>query len=78
MVQGVAIIHDQGLIHRDIKYLNILISPHKHKHGSSKPAKIKITDFGLCMKMGSDTVQDVLCGTVGFASPEMLLGNYLD
>ena len=70
MVQGVADIHDQGLVHRDIKYLNILVS--LRKEDSDKPAKIKITDFGLCRRMESDTVSDALCGTVGFASPEVL------
>ena len=56
-----------GLVHRDLKYLNILISIQ-----SNDLPKIKITDFGQTVKLNSNEYIAKLGGTVGFIAPEVL------
>ncbi len=56
--------HRQGVIHRDIKHSNIMIS---------KKGEVKITDFSIAMVEASDSTQPVgLVGSVRYMSPEQL------
>ncbi|GBG29476.1 Protein kinase, putative [Hondaea fermentalgiana] len=64
ILQAVAYLHDLDIVHRDLKPENILMtSPHSD-------IDIKLADFGLAKeeKKGRRT----LCGTVGYAAPEVL------
>ena len=64
-------VHDQGLIHRDLKHMNILLSD-----TSSNP-KVKLADFGLCAKLGEgmDHMKHGQCvGTTSYMAPEIILG----
>ncbi len=65
--------HAAGLIHRDIKSSNILISAE---------GKVKVTDFGLATSMGSDrnriTETGAYLGTPEYSSPEQCEGYELD
>jgi calcium-dependent protein kinase len=56
-------------VHRDLKPENFLL---KSLNDSSD---IKITDFGLCNKFGSDKLHSVV-GTPYYVAPEVLRGNY--
>jgi serine/threonine-protein kinase len=63
--------HRQGIIHRDIKAGNIMIS---------KDGNVKIMDFGLA-KIGGDnqlTQVGFTIGTVAFMSPEQTRGEQVD
>ena len=63
-------VHDQGLIHRDLKHMNVLLS-----NTSSNP-KVKLADFGLCAKLreGRDHTKDGQCvGTACYMAPEVIL-----
>uniref|UniRef100_T1G2G9 Protein kinase domain-containing protein n=1 Tax=Helobdella robusta TaxID=6412 RepID=T1G2G9_HELRO len=61
---GLHYIHSNKIIHRDIKFENVLI------HEDSSGSKLKICDFGLACEF-SDRLT-VICGTPHFIAPEML------
>ena len=63
---GLMEIHKKGVVHRDIKHKNILLS------SQSKTPKVKIADFGLACYLEDDEcfVQDT--GTVGYKAPEII------
>ena len=61
LLEGLKVIHEAGLIHRDIKPDNIIFVN----------GKAKLSDPGLVIKVG-ETVS--LAGTLGFISPEVISG----
>lgn len=64
VLKGVAAIHEQGIIHRDIKPQNILLD---------KKGKIKIIDFNLsCLKTETSKLVS-FCGTAIYQPPEGIL-----
>lgn len=69
VLQGLKHIHAKGIVHRDIKCSNILLS---------KTGCAKICDFGLAGRLdaGQELYRDnYLYGTHGFIAPEMLISN---
>ncbi len=69
VVQGLAAAHDAGLIHRDVKPENVLIAD---------DGRIKIGDFGLARAVTTSTSTGTLIGTIGYLSPELVLGRPAD
>ncbi|MBN1582589.1 MAG: serine/threonine protein kinase, partial [Anaerolineae bacterium] len=67
---AVEFIHQQGVIHCDLKPLNILVLPDEN---------IKITDFGIARDLAenSTTQQKKAWGTAHYASPELISGKPL-
>ena len=67
---GTKDIHAEGIVHRDLKHMNILVSD-KDRPGCPK---IKITDFGLSMRVPqNDFFVSHGRGTPGFMAPEVVL-----
>lgn len=64
VVEGVVYIHRQGVLHRDLKLDNILLT--------EKSAQI--CDFGISVKMGKGVVIREKCGTPAFLAPEIIAG----
>lgn len=63
--------HSKGIIHRDIKPHNILITADGH---------VKVADFGIARAVTSSTTVNTaeVVGSVHYASPEQARGGFLD
>lgn len=66
---GLEAAHHNGIIHRDIKPHNIIIS---------KEGKVKVTDFGIAKAATSNTITSNVMGSVHYTSPEQARGGYSD
>ncbi len=77
MCAGLAHAHARGIVHRDFKPDNILVS------GDPGQSTLRIADFGLAISVKDDdddarlTASGVLC-TPTYAAPEQLLGKDID
>lgn len=69
VVEGLGEAHAAGLIHRDVKPENVLIAD---------DGRIKIGDFGLARAVTTSTSTGTLIGTIGYLSPELVLGKPAD
>ena len=66
---GIEAAHNKGIIHRDIKPQNIIIS---------RDGKVKVADFGIARAATSDTITTHAMGSVHYTSPEQARGGYSD
>jgi serine/threonine-protein kinase len=66
---GLEAAHNNGIIHRDIKPQNIMIS---------RDGKVKVTDFGIAKAATSNTITSNVMGSVHYTSPEQARGGYSD
>ena len=71
ILSGLQAIHEQGIVHRDLKAANLMVLPNGH---------IKIMDFGLARIHALTTVENrnQLMGTLSYMSPEQTLGKGVD
>lgn len=71
--------HQQGVIHRDLKPGNILVSSGRPGDGTPRHGLPKIIDFGIAEAIGDDAPPTGRTGgTLQFMSPEQALGRELD
>ncbi|MBL8949352.1 MAG: serine/threonine protein kinase [Myxococcaceae bacterium] len=64
LCEGLVYLHQQGLIHRDVKPSNVYVSPSGH---------VTLLDFGVLKETAKDlTVTGQMLGTMRFMAPEQL------
>ncbi len=66
---GIEAAHNNGIIHRDIKPQNIIIST---------DGRVKVADFGIARASSSNTINSSVMGSVHYSSPEQSRGGYSD
>jgi tetratricopeptide (TPR) repeat protein/tRNA A-37 threonylcarbamoyl transferase component Bud32 len=69
--EGLGAAHDKGIIHRDVKSANIIVTGH---------GQVKIMDFGLAKLPGQTrlTKTGTTVGTIAYMSPEQAKGEAVD
>ena len=65
IVEGLIYLHSLGILHRDLKLGNLLLSEDR--------TSVKIGDFGLAVKLKNFSEErNTLCGTPNYISPEII------
>ncbi|MBC7870076.1 MAG: protein kinase, partial [Chitinophagaceae bacterium] len=66
ILQALAYLHRRGILHRDLKPGNVLVTPQ---------GQVKVLDFGLALATNSDSQQQgEVMGTLSYMAPEVLWG----
>jgi len=75
VAEALAVAHDKGIVHRDIKPDNVMLAGRR----------VKILDFGIARQVGPDTAPGtfrteagIVIGTIEYMSPEQALGRLVD
>ena len=72
LARGLFDLHALGIVHRDMKPLNVLVSS---PSAQAEQVRFKIADFGISFKLrGEDDSSQWRIGTAGFMAPEVMVG----
>lgn len=66
---GLAVAHREGIVHRDMKPANVLVSDE---------GRVKVADFGLARAASAHTNATSFFGTAAYISPELAVGDPAD
>lgn len=75
MLHGLAAVHAAGIVHRDVKPENVLVTD-----GESGRDHVKLVDFGIAKKSGATklTERGMVIGTPSYLAPEQIRGEEAD
>ena len=65
VLEGLNFLHEQGVVHRDIKGANILIST---------GGQVKLADFGVSTSQQAEALYNTVIGTPHWMAPELISG----
>jgi len=69
LLEGVAYLHERGIMHRDLKLENIMVKRDEDRSNRVIPV---IVDLGLAEYLSSPKYLYTRCGTPGYVAPEVL------
>ncbi len=71
IAQGLAVAHEMGIVHRDVKPQNVLID---------STGRAKLTDFGISRQLNAEgvTAAGKVVGTTDYVAPEQAMGKEVD
>ncbi|MFF5186692.1 protein kinase [Streptomyces sp. NPDC000345] len=71
LLSGLAAVHAEGVVHRDVKPANVLLEA----TGTARP-RLRLSDFGIAMRLGEPrlTETNLVVGTPGYLAPEQMMG----
>lgn len=70
IAEGLGAAHGRGIVHRDVKPSNVLVTPE---------GAVKLVDFGIAKAIGTEWTKEVATpGTVAYMSPEQTRGEAVD
>ncbi|MEV8594382.1 protein kinase [Streptomyces sp. NPDC052012] len=75
LLAGLAAVHAEGVVHRDVKPANVLLEA----TGTGRP-RLRLSDFGIAMRLGEPrlTETNLVVGTPGYIAPEQMMGSEPD
>uniref|UniRef100_A0AAY4DC19 non-specific serine/threonine protein kinase n=1 Tax=Denticeps clupeoides TaxID=299321 RepID=A0AAY4DC19_9TELE len=72
------VLNSKGVIHRDLKPQNILLSHVGRKKSGINGIRIKIADFGFARYLQSNMMAATLCGSPMYMAPEVIMSQNYD
>ncbi|WP_295840752.1 serine/threonine-protein kinase [uncultured Microbacterium sp.] len=73
LASALAVVHDAGIVHRDVKPSNVLLRPMR---GAGRDVEAVLADFGVARLIGATrlTTPGTIIGTAAYLAPEQVRG----